>query len=124
MSSRRSRSRRPSSWRVTRRVSWVRFSASWRLRRAQRLAARESRRLTALQLATDSSLLREKELQLRVEILQEQVAELAASRAWRTQGVLEPVTTLEPGSLLLATGQPPVLVPRSSPESGSSTPQS
>jgi hypothetical protein len=83
VSTRRARSRRPSRFRLTLVLRWRTSSASWSASRSLRLAAREQRRTLALELALDSSRLRQKELEQRLQMAQHRLSEMADSRAFR-----------------------------------------
>lgn len=88
------------TWVLTLRLRWSTSWASWRRSRSRRRLARAERRTLALQLALDSSLLREKELAQELAMAEHRLQEMADSRVFRT------------GSPVL----PPMVVPQVPPE--------
>ena len=95
-----SRHLRPSSFLLTLRVRSARSWASWLLRLTRRRMLREQRRTLALQLALDSSLLRQKELEQLEQLHQHRLQEMADSRSFRSQGLLPQTPEAEPQSEL------------------------
>ena len=81
-------SRKPSPFLLTLRVRSASFWASWLLKLTLLRARREQRRTLALQLALDSSLLRQKELQQREQQLLHRQQEMADSRSFRVHPAL------------------------------------
>lgn len=81
---------RASSFLLTLRLRSRRCWTSWRLRRSRSRLRREERRTLALQLALDSSLLRQKELLQQVQQAEHRLAEMADSLAFRTQAPPQP----------------------------------
>ena len=96
-----SRRLRSSSFLLTLRLRSRRCWTSWLLRRSRSRLAREQRRTLALQLALDSSLLRQKELLQQEQQAEHRLQEMADSLAFRTQA-----PPLVPPELV-----PPELVP-------------
>lgn len=80
-----SRRLRSSSFLLTLRLRSRRCWTSWLLRRSRSRLAREQRRTLVLQLALDSSLLRQKELLQQAQQAEHRLQEMADSLAFRTQ---------------------------------------
>ena len=88
MSRRTKGQRKPWSWVETLRLRWQRSSSSWRLARSTKRLKKLKDRETLLLLALDSLLLEQKELEERVFQNRRRLAEMGASKAYRTQGLL------------------------------------
>ena len=88
--------RRPrvSRFRLSLALRWQSFFASWLLTRSERRLTKEQKRLTLLLQATDSSLLRLKELEQAQQMAQHRLQEMAESRQFRETGQLPPSPTM------------------------------
>lgn len=71
-------------------LRWGRFWLSWRLRRLERRLPKEQKREQLLLLMLDRSLLRQKELEQRLQALRVQQSQLLESHGYRTAGLLPP----------------------------------
>lgn len=80
--------RKYSSFLLTLRVRSRSYWTSWRLRRMARRIQREQHRTLALQLALDSSLLRQKELEQQEQQLRHRLQEMRESQQFRSQGLI------------------------------------